>query len=491
MKYQLIIILIFSVFLNSFSQNYLSIKPNAVSYFYATGDISVSPIRIDSIKTHSDSTDYYSFCMIRPINNESFTTKGASWIGKKMVDCGNGMNLFFNKEIDTIFIKTNAQFNESWIMFTFLNGNYVEATISAFTNETFIGISDSIKTISLQVKDNGGSNISNLLNSITLKLSKNYGFSKIINFYEFPFDASPTGYYPTSNELEIIGISNPITGWQNITLSDVYSMNVGDEIQLLRNYYLPLPPSNYTIVNEKTINKYLTRTENFLHDTVTFSIDRCFWRKQQYYPSTPQFITNHDTLTEKYPLKGEFDKLPLEPIFDGSFYGFYNKIDSNGVQPDIIFHGINDTLSPVLVEGWNYIYFNYNLGTTYTNYGFYGDQDILSYNFYNVNGTIWGTPYICDSLLVDTLLNVGLTIFETGINIYPNPANNLIYIDINDKSTSDFNIQIYDMQGRLLLTNQITESNEQIDISIIPQGIYLTKITNQKTSSNYKLIISR
>jgi len=47
------------------------------------------------------------------------------------------------------------------------------------------------------------------------------------------------------------------------------------------------------------------------------------------------------------------------------------------------------------------------------------------------------------------------------------------------------------MQGRLLLTKQITESNEQIDISIIPQGIYLTKITNQKTSSNYKLIISR
>ena len=70
----------------------------------------------------------------------------------------------------------------------------------------------------------------------------------------------------------------------------------------------------------------------------------------------------------------------------------------------------------------------------------------------------------------------------------------VLYVDRSgstDKNIDDLNVQVYDMQGRLLLTKQITESNEQIDISIIPQGIYLTKITNQKTSSNYKLIISR
>ncbi len=47
------------------------------------------------------------------------------------------------------------------------------------------------------------------------------------------------------------------------------------------------------------------------------------------------------------------------------------------------------------------------------------------------------------------------------------------------------------MQGRLLLTKQITDKNQEIYISFIPKGIYLVKITNQKTSKNYKLIISR
>jgi hypothetical protein len=159
--------IVFLFILNfSFSQNYLSIKPDAISYYLGTSDETVSPIRIDSIITNGINTEYYSFCMIRPIPNSNYyTEKGPSWIGKKMTDCGNSMNLFFNKENDTIYIKTNALLNESWKMFTFSNGNYVQATISSKALETIIGLSDSVKTISLQVKNSSGTNISNLCES--------------------------------------------------------------------------------------------------------------------------------------------------------------------------------------------------------------------------------------------------------------------------------------------------------------------------------------
>ena len=46
MKEQLILILIFSVFLNSFSQNYLSIKPDAVSFYKLSNRVNFAVIQL-------------------------------------------------------------------------------------------------------------------------------------------------------------------------------------------------------------------------------------------------------------------------------------------------------------------------------------------------------------------------------------------------------------------------------------------------------------
>ena len=492
MKEQLIIILIFSVFLNSFSQNYLSIKPDAVSYYYATGDNSVSPVRIDSVKINGDSTEYFSFRMIRPVPNSMYyTEKGPSWVGNKMVDCGNGNNLFFNKNNDTILIITNSQLYESWKMFSFINDDYVEATITNISIDTIIGLIDSVKTISLQVKNNSGNNISNLLNSLSLKLSKNFGFFKIFNFYEFPFDTSPLGYYPTSQELDIIGISNPVAGWQNIKLFDVFTMQLGDEIHYNYSYLNGPYPGAYS-QNSQIIEKYLNRNENSTNDTIIFTIEICKKTTTHHYSPYDTVITSyHDTTLSTITTSNDyFDKLPLEPFNDGYFWGYYNKVDSFGYQPGDIYNpDFNDSLTPALYNGWSDTYYIKKFGNeTFQFYNYYnGDQASQVFQYYNVNGTTWGSPYICDSLLSAN------NIIESNkeISIFPNPANNFIFINSTDKNIDDLNVQVYDMQGRLLLTKQITESNEQIDISIIPQGIYLTKITNQKTSSNYKLIISR
>jgi uncharacterized delta-60 repeat protein len=74
------------------------------------------------------------------------------------------------------------------------------------------------------------------------------------------------------------------------------------------------------------------------------------------------------------------------------------------------------------------------------------------------------------------------------IKMYPNPTSSIINIE------SDFtinSIELYDMQGRLLETNLVQESNSIMDISRRSKGVYFLKIETQqgyKVEKSYKTV---
>ncbi|MDG1913369.1 MAG: T9SS type A sorting domain-containing protein [Crocinitomix sp.] len=69
--------------------------------------------------------------------------------------------------------------------------------------------------------------------------------------------------------------------------------------------------------------------------------------------------------------------------------------------------------------------------------------------------------------VVDSL-NAIIANIENLILLYPNPTNNLITVDINGYNCS-FNIEIYDLQGRLLETTNKTTISLKKD----SKGIYV------------------
>ena len=82
-----------------------------------------------------------------------------------------------------------------------------------------------------------------------------------------------------------------------------------------------------------------------------------------------------------------------------------------------------------------------------------------------------------------TGLNESNTKFKS-ISVYPNPANN----KLNLKHTSNNNpslIQIVDINGKLLIEKYYVN---EIDISIIPSGLYFIKIQLDSTISHHKFI---
>lgn len=73
-------------------------------------------------------------------------------------------------------------------------------------------------------------------------------------------------------------------------------------------------------------------------------------------------------------------------------------------------------------------------------------------------------------------------------SIFPNPAND--YVKIDDKSNSNFRVYIYDIIGRIRLTDF---RNKQIDIKSLENGVYPLKIVDKDGSELFrdKLIIQR
>jgi len=73
---------------------------------------------------------------------------------------------------------------------------------------------------------------------------------------------------------------------------------------------------------------------------------------------------------------------------------------------------------------------------------------------------------------------------KEGVKIYPNPAQNDVYIDFGDSQTGK-SLKILDIRGRVVFETQSQERNLKIDCSKFSKGIYFLK-TEQQT---YKIVI--
>lgn len=73
-----------------------------------------------------------------------------------------------------------------------------------------------------------------------------------------------------------------------------------------------------------------------------------------------------------------------------------------------------------------------------------------------------------------------------GLSFYPNPVTNgKIYI--TSKTSLDKDVLIFDVLGKKIL--QTTISSRELNISSIPPGIYIIKITEAEITATRKLIV--
>ena len=65
---------------------------------------------------------------------------------------------------------------------------------------------------------------------------------------------------------------------------------------------------------------------------------------------------------------------------------------------------------------------------------------------------------------------------ELKASVFPNPANNNIYIEVSEKGT--FKAELYDMMGRMAKSTESTNGNTVLSVKDVPAGMYLLRLSN-------------
>lgn len=90
----------------------------------------------------------------------------------------------------------------------------------------------------------------------------------------------------------------------------------------------------------------------------------------------------------------------------------------------------------------------------------------------------------CESI---TLLGIEGNELNLNVNIYPNPANDIINIDLGHLS-SDVQIRMVSSEGKEVYQNNVTENLVTINFVSYPQGVYIVEISNGTHRSYHKVI---
>jgi hypothetical protein len=76
---------------------------------------------------------------------------------------------------------------------------------------------------------------------------------------------------------------------------------------------------------------------------------------------------------------------------------------------------------------------------------------------------------------------------EISAKVYPNPANDLIYIEL-ETTDSNIDFQIRDLSGKLIRQNLLQNTVNSISLEGLSAGLYFVELRNEKGSRVYKIV---
>lgn len=471
------------------AQDWKSIRPSAVSY-YSNDSTDIHAIRIDSSLISGDTTVYYPYKMFRPGSKGLYNVLGDNWIGAKIKTLPNGINIFNNKNHHPIIIETKASLNDSWPCYMYTDSSYIEAKVNSIGETTYLGKSDSVKTIMLSLKDKSGNLLFNQSDSCKyiyssfLVLSKNHGFIKIIDFYKFPIKNKNeiNDIYGSSYQYDLIGQTNPCIGYKKLTSKDFYDFDIGDEIDWSLTEYQSIYDyqGTRTTINswskteyiDKIIAKYIASNDS----SVTYAVHQ---KSKSYFSNNTNIQFNEDTIGRTYSFypSNWWDNPdiyePMEPA-GTAFYLYSNTKVTKCYEPRS-----NDSkyLNEIWYKNAGY-YYTYGYAAGHLLMDYYRQVYVLQY--YTHDDYSWGSPFNFQSSL-------GVDTYPEGNSIlylYPNPAKNIIYFE----NTNNLNVtaMIYDNNGKQIKSQQT--NNNCIDISMLSNGLYIFKLMNSGFIKTNKFI---
>ena len=140
-------------------------------------------------------------------------------------------------------------------------------------------------------------------------------------------------------------------------------------------------------------------------------------------------------------------------------------------------------------------YYKCNQGNN--NYNNSGVTSLIDATVNGNNGTLtnfalsgivsnWATGSPISIGNICTVLNTSSFDANLDFKLYPNPTKDIVTIEL--KYFSNTNLEVYDINGRVLINQNLNSTSNQINMQNFPVGVYLFKITSQEGTAISKVI---
>ncbi|MGC4130469.1 MAG: T9SS type A sorting domain-containing protein [Bergeyella sp.] len=88
-----------------------------------------------------------------------------------------------------------------------------------------------------------------------------------------------------------------------------------------------------------------------------------------------------------------------------------------------------------------------------------------------------------------TLATDDVSAEKKEILLYPNPVQDLLYVDFGKEAAGNSSYQLFDAQGKLVKQGNLNQKKNELDMRTLPQSIYIIKIVeDDKNVKTFKII---
>ena len=118
------------------------------------------------------------------------------------------------------------------------------------------------------------------------------------------------------------------------------------------------------------------------------------------------------------------------------------------------------------------------------------DQQVFS-EVYQYNGS-YGFDSETRAADVQTVVGLEEQVAETSFNVYPNPVENLAWVDLNLTGSEEVRLDVVNLLGQRIMSQDMGtmsagNSRLQLDLAGVQSGIYLVTLTAGDTTSTLRV----
>ncbi|HAE31364.1 MAG TPA: hypothetical protein DCF89_09630 [Flavobacteriales bacterium] len=132
----------------------------------------------------------------------------------------------------------------------------------------------------------------------------------------------------------------------------------------------------------------------------------------------------------------------------------------------------------------------WTLGSTGTSSAFELTVVFPSNGAYDIELIVWSDAGCSDTITQTVNITVGMEEKEASFSLYPNPAGNLVQIDVVNPSSIQ-SIHLYDVAGQLVRQIRKVESSNRFEVADLEPGQYIVRCFGDHGISSKRLIVTR